>query len=162
MRKPARNGNPGSLESGLAVQRRHFLRGRWRDLAFPADVAALKALWVNMTPEQESASRALLDDFSRWKPGPAGRGGERSSRKRGSEDGDSGNEADSPDRNEAYAGTWEPQAQLSALWPQTPFGGWKASGFGKEWGEAGMHEYLRHKTVTKTVRPGVVWPYHAE
>ena len=115
MRKPARNGNPGSLESGLAVQRRHFLRGRWRDLAIPADVAALKALWVNMTPEQESASRALLDDFSRWKPGPAGRGGERFSRKRGSEDGDSGNEADSPDGNEAYAGSWEPQAQLSAF-----------------------------------------------
>ena len=38
------------------------------------------------------------------------------------------------------------------LWPNTPFGGWKASGFGKEWGEAGMHEYLRHKTVTKTAR----------
>ena len=31
-----------------------------------------------------------------------------------------------------------------------PFGGWKASGFGKEWGEAGLHEYLRHKTITRT------------
>ena len=36
------------------------------------------------------------------------------------------------------------------LWPQTPFGGWKASGYGKEWGEAGLHEYLRHKTITRT------------
>ena len=36
------------------------------------------------------------------------------------------------------------------LWPQTPFGGWKASGFGKEWGEAGLHEYLRYKTITRT------------
>ena len=48
------------------------------------------------------------------------------------------------------------------LWPQTPFGGWKASGFGKEWGEAGMHEYLRFKTVTKTVAgSSFSWPYGA-
>ena len=48
-----------------------------------------------------------------------------------------------------------------ALWPQTPFGGWKASGFGKEWGEAGMHEYLRHKTITRTRAPGYSWAYFA-
>ena len=48
-----------------------------------------------------------------------------------------------------------------ALWPQTPFGGWKASGFGKEWGEAGMHEYLRHKTITRTRAPGYSWVYFA-
>ena len=48
-----------------------------------------------------------------------------------------------------------------ALWPQTPFGGWKASGFGKEWGEAGMHEYLRHKTITRTRAPGYSWSYFA-
>ena len=48
----------------------------------------------------------------------------------------------------------------SCLRAQTPFGGWKASGFGKEWGEAGMHEYLRHKTVTKTTRgTAFSWPY---
>lgn len=46
------------------------------------------------------------------------------------------------------------------LWPQTPFGGWKASGFGKEWGEAGMHEYLRHKTITKTSKgTRFSWPF---
>mmetsp|Transcript_14593 Transcript_14593/g.37780 ORF Transcript_14593/g.37780 Transcript_14593/m.37780 type:complete len:407 (-) Transcript_14593:262-1482(-) len=47
-----------------------------------------------------------------------------------------------------------------ALWPHTPFGGWKASGFGKEWGKEGMHEYLRHKTVTSAVRPGYSWGYY--
>jgi len=46
------------------------------------------------------------------------------------------------------------------LWPVTPFGGWKASGFGKEWGAAGMHEYLRHKTVTGAVQPGYSWAYY--
>ena len=35
-----------------------------------------------------------------------------------------------------------------ALTPCTPFGGWKASGFGKECGEAGLLEYVRWKTVT--------------
>ena len=46
------------------------------------------------------------------------------------------------------------------LWPQTPFGGWKASGFGKEWGEEGMHEYVRHKTITKPLRgSGFSWQY---
>jgi len=44
------------------------------------------------------------------------------------------------------------------LWPATPFGGWKQSGFGKEWGEAGMHEYLRHKTVIRT-EAGYTWKY---
>ena len=44
-------------------------------------------------------------------------------------------------------------------WPVTPFGGWKASGFGREWGAAGMHEYLRHKTVTSAA-PGYSWNYY--
>ena len=52
MRKPARNGNPGSLESGLAQQRRHFLRGRWRDPSMTSDSLALKALFSSMTVEQ--------------------------------------------------------------------------------------------------------------
>ena len=46
-----------------------------------------------------------------------------------------------------------------ALWPCTPFGGWKASGFGKEYGEAGLHEYLKHKTLT-SARPGFSWAYY--
>eukprot|EP00960_Hanusia_phi_P039767 754040-Hanusia_phi.AAC.1 len=103
MRKPARNGNPGALEANLAQQRRHFLRGRWRDPSNPRDLAELKKLWSSMSPEQTNASIALLEDFSRharmtffeewcsplaggrWKPGPAGRGGERLTRKRGSD-----------------------------------------------------------------------------
>ena len=44
-----------------------------------------------------------------------------------------------------------------ALWPATPFGGWKQSGFGREWGAAGMHEYVKHKTVTATRTPGYSW-----
>ena len=43
-----------------------------------------------------------------------------------------------------------------ALWPATPFGGWKQSGFGREWGAAGMAEYLKHKTVTSAT-PGYSW-----
>ena len=49
------------------------------------------------------------------------------------------------------------------IWPQTPFGGWKKSGFGKEFGAAGMHEYLRHKTVTKTVGgSSFSWPFQTD
>eukprot|EP00908_Phaeocystis_cordata_P025756 Transcript_8235.p1 GENE.Transcript_8235~~Transcript_8235.p1 ORF type:complete len:504 (+),score=208.49 Transcript_8235:80-1591(+) len=43
-----------------------------------------------------------------------------------------------------------------AMWPSTPFGGWKQSGFGREWGAAGMREYLKHKTVT-SAPPGYSW-----
>ena len=48
----------------------------------------------------------------------------------------------------------------NVLWPQTQFGGWKASGFGKEWGAAGLQEYLRHKTITATARPGFSWGHY--
>lgn len=115
MRKPARNGNPGSLESGLAQQRRHFLRGRWRDPQSAADMSHLKNMWANMAPEQAAASRALLEDFSRWKPGPAGRGGERLSRKRGSEEeGGSENEFESGDNHSPYppGGAWDVAAAM--------------------------------------------------
>ena len=37
-----------------------------------------------------------------------------------------------------------------------PFGGYKQSGFGREWGAAGMSEYLKHKTVT-SAPPGYSW-----
>jgi len=46
------------------------------------------------------------------------------------------------------AGTvWINCSQL--VWPGTPFGGWKRSGFGREFGEAGLEEYMRYKTVTR-------------
>ena len=44
-----------------------------------------------------------------------------------------------------------------ALWPHTPFGGWKASGFGAEWGAEGLREYLRYKTVTSAKECGMSW-----
>ncbi len=117
MRKPARNGNPGSLESGLAQQRRHFLRGRWRDPGVAQDLTELKRLWATMRPEQVEASRELLEDFSRWKPGPAGRGGERMSRKRGSEDTDSDRDLDSGENHSPY-----PPGVLEAAFPAGPRG----------------------------------------
>ena len=48
-----------------------------------------------------------------------------------------------------------------ALFPQTPFGGWKQSGFGYEYGEAGLGEYLRHKTVTSAA-PNYSWAYYGQ
>ncbi|KAG8465168.1 hypothetical protein KFE25_012531 [Diacronema lutheri] len=46
------------------------------------------------------------------------------------------------------AGTvWLNCAQL--VWPATPFGGWKRSGIGREYGVAGLNEYLRYKTVSR-------------
>jgi len=47
------------------------------------------------------------------------------------------------------------QVQAGSIWvntflamgPQTPFGGFKMSGFGRENGEDGLHEYLEVKSV---------------
>jgi betaine-aldehyde dehydrogenase len=45
------------------------------------------------------------------------------------------------------AGTvWVNCSQL--VWPATPFGGWKASGFGREYGLPGLQVYLRYKTIS--------------
>lgn len=35
-----------------------------------------------------------------------------------------------------------------AVQPQTPFGGFKQSGIGRELGPEGIHDYLENKTVT--------------
>ncbi len=66
----------------MAQQRRHFLRGRWLDPADPADEEMLRPILAKMPPHQAKATIDLLTEFSRWKPGPAGRGGERTCRKR--------------------------------------------------------------------------------
>jgi len=34
------------------------------------------------------------------------------------------------------------------LSPYSPFGGYKQSGLGREWGEAGLEEFLQHKSIT--------------
>eukprot|EP00283_Hemiselmis_rufescens_P007792 CAMPEP_0173432634 /NCGR_PEP_ID=MMETSP1357-20121228/10365_1 /TAXON_ID=77926 /ORGANISM="Hemiselmis rufescens, Strain PCC563" /LENGTH=172 /DNA_ID=CAMNT_0014397257 /DNA_START=215 /DNA_END=730 /DNA_ORIENTATION=+ len=92
MRKPARNGNPGALGSNLAQQRRHFLRGRWLDPAEGSDLKMLEELMSQLSGEQQRDAEALLVDYSRWKPGPAGRGGERVSRKHSQDSGESEDE----------------------------------------------------------------------
>lgn len=44
--------------------------------------------------------------------------------------------------------------------PTTPFGGYKQSGFGREWGEVGLEEYIHHKTVTTSVSPSFTWQWY--
>jgi len=44
-----------------------------------------------------------------------------------------------------------------AVWPDTPFGGAKKSGFGWELGAAGFEEYLQKKTIVEAAEPGYSW-----
>jgi len=55
---------------------------------------------------------------------------------------------------------WQNCSQV--LFPTTPFGGFKASGFGKENGRAGLEEYLRHKTVIGATEPGHSWHWYGQ
>jgi len=56
---------------------------------------------------------------------------------------------------------WENCSQ--ALFPSTPFGGraGKASGFGREYGLAGLKEYVSAKTVVAATSPGYSWGYYS-
>ena len=65
MRKPARNGNPGALDPNLAQQRRHFLRGRWRDPSMEEDERFLQTIMGSLKPHQIAAASELLTEFSR-------------------------------------------------------------------------------------------------
>jgi acyl-CoA reductase-like NAD-dependent aldehyde dehydrogenase len=38
--------------------------------------------------------------------------------------------------------------------PHGPFGGYKSSGLGREWGRWGLEEYLQHKTIHWSVAAG--------
>jgi hypothetical protein len=65
MRKPARNGNPGALDPNLAQQRRHFLRGRWRDPSLEEDARFLRNVMSNLPHQQVALASELLAEFSR-------------------------------------------------------------------------------------------------
>ena len=80
MRKPARNGNPGELDQGAAKLSRHFLRARWRDPDDAEDCMVLQQMFAVMGPQEVEHCVEVLRDFSRWRPGPAGRGGDRTVR----------------------------------------------------------------------------------
>jgi hypothetical protein len=80
MRKPARNGNPGDLDSGALKLSRHFLRARWRDPDDQEDLMVLQQMFTVMSPQEVEQSVRILRDFTKWRPGPAGRGGDRAVR----------------------------------------------------------------------------------
>ena len=52
---------------------------------------------------------------------------------------------------------WKNCNQL--LYPTTPFGGCKQSGFGREYGELGLEEFCHHKTVIQA-RAGYSWGWY--
>jgi len=49
--------------------------------------------------------------------------------------------------------------QYSPLHPQVPFGGVKASGWGRELGPAGLDNYLTYKSVQHYYGPELTWPF---
>lgn len=78
MRKPARNGNPGDLESpGASKLARHFLKARWRDPDDPEDCMVLQQMFSTMERREVDHCISVLREFCQWRPGPAGRGGDR-------------------------------------------------------------------------------------
>jgi hypothetical protein len=78
MRKPSRNGNPGDLDSPCASKlARHFLKVRWRDPDEPEDCMVLQQMFSIMQPHEVQSCIAVLREFTKWRPGPAGRGGDR-------------------------------------------------------------------------------------
>eukprot|EP00960_Hanusia_phi_P010960 322119-Hanusia_phi.AAC.2 len=84
MRKPSRNGNPGELGSVAAHKlARHFLRARWRNPDDSQDLVVLQQMFCMMQPHQVANCVLVLREFSKWRPGPAGRGGDRASGKLG-------------------------------------------------------------------------------
>ena len=80
MRKPARNGNPGELDLGQCKLSRHFLRARWRDPDDPEDCMVLHQMMTTMQQHEVERCIAVLREFTKWRPGPAGRGGDRAMR----------------------------------------------------------------------------------
>jgi len=46
-----------------------------------------------------------------------------------------------------------------ALYPSTPFGGCKQSGFGREYGELGIEDFIHHKTLI-SAKPGFAWEWY--
>jgi hypothetical protein len=77
MRKPARNGNPGELEPSCSRLARHFLKARWRDPDDQEDLMVLQQMFAVMHRHEVDNCVAVLREFCKWRPGPAGRGDDR-------------------------------------------------------------------------------------
>eukprot|EP00293_Proteomonas_sulcata_P017458 CAMPEP_0184289686 /NCGR_PEP_ID=MMETSP1049-20130417/2073_1 /TAXON_ID=77928 /ORGANISM="Proteomonas sulcata, Strain CCMP704" /LENGTH=433 /DNA_ID=CAMNT_0026596571 /DNA_START=12 /DNA_END=1313 /DNA_ORIENTATION=- len=81
MRKPSRNGNTGILHLDSAHKlARHFLKAKWRNPDAPEDMSVLQQVWNTMQPHEVTNCVKVLREFRSWAPGPAGRGGDRSTK----------------------------------------------------------------------------------
>ncbi|KAJ1490381.1 hypothetical protein T484DRAFT_2018737 [Baffinella frigidus] len=75
MRKPSRNGNPGDVQFDKLA--RHFLKARWRNPDNEEDMAFVEPFLCNLAPQEAATCLAMLRVCAKWRPGPAGRGGDR-------------------------------------------------------------------------------------
>ena len=50
----------------------------------------------------------------------------------------------------------------NAVPPSMPFGGYKASGFGREFGQEGLDDYLQSKSVLTAKNPGFSWQWYVK
>jgi hypothetical protein len=111
------------------------------------DAEVLKPILAKMPQYQATATMDLLTEFSRWKPGPAGRGGERTCRKRSLSPAVG---MDDDSEAESSTGHSTPRAQYSAL-PRAQFGGSKRRAV--VLADTQTHTHKRVSAVTMPNRP---------
>jgi hypothetical protein len=56
---------------------RHFLKARWRNPDNEEDMALIEPFLCSLQPQEAATCKAMLNVCSKWRPGPAGRGGDR-------------------------------------------------------------------------------------
>jgi hypothetical protein len=78
--QPSRNGNPGAVECDKLA--RHYLKARWRDPGCAEDMACIQPFLNALLPMEAALCVESLRKLTKWKPGPAGRGGDRMLNKR--------------------------------------------------------------------------------